>query len=87
MSYLDFGLTLAGMWFATLTGAVSLIIAVVEAFKRLSAHSEEIPQGVDTKPTTSKEEEQLSEEELTTIVALAAIQAYISEEQKEVGES
>lgn len=87
MSYLDFGLTLAGMWFATLTGAVSLIIAVVEAFKRLGTRNEKIHQGVETEPAAPKKEEQLTEEEITTIVALAAIQAYISEEQKETGES
>jgi len=81
LSYLDFGLTLAGMWFATLTGAVSLIM-VVEAFKRLGTRSEEIHQGVVTKPAAPKVEEQLTEEENTTIVALAAIQAYISEEQR-----
>jgi len=87
LSYLDFGLTLAGMWFGTLTGAVALIIAIIEVFKRLGSRSEESIQTVETKSTTTTEEEHLSEEEITTIVTLAAIQAYLSEEKDEEADS
>jgi len=84
LSYLDFGLTLAGMWFGTLTGTVALIIVVIELFKRLGIKSEEATQTAETKPTTTAETESLSEEEINTVVTLAAIQAYLSEEEKEV---
>ncbi|MEM1994193.1 MAG: hypothetical protein QXW32_01765 [Nitrososphaerales archaeon] len=88
MSYIDFGLALAGAWFATLTGAVALIIVVIEFFKKFGVRSEESTQSAETKIQASEEKiEQLSEEEATTVVALAAIQAYLSEEQKEATES
>ncbi len=86
MSYIDFGLSLAGMWFATLTGAIALIIVFIEFFKRVGARSEESTQSADTKPQASEGKvEQLSEEEATTVVALAAIQAYLSEEEEAAG--
>lgn len=88
MSYIDFGLTLAGLWFTTLAGAVALIIAFIEAFKRLGARSEESTESAETKTQVSEEKkEQLSEEEETTLVMLAAVQAYISEERKEAAEA
>lgn len=87
MSYIDFGLTLAGMWFTTLSGAIALIIVIIEAFKRFGARSEESAQSSETKQVAEDKVEQLSEDEATTVVALAAVQAYLSEEQKEVEES
>jgi flagellar biogenesis protein FliO len=87
LSYLDFGLTLAGMWFGTLAGAVALIVAVIEVFKRFGSRSEESTQSAETKSTSAMKEETLSEEEITTIVTLAAVQAYLSEEKKGAAES
>ncbi len=82
MSYIDFGLSLAGMWFATLVGAIGLIVGVIEAFKRLGLRAETPPQEAEAKQTQQPEEKPLNEDELTTLLVLGAVQAYLAEEKE-----
>ena len=80
---MEFGLALAALWFPTLAGIMGLIIAFVEAFKRIAPR---FSASGESESGGEEDKEEPSEEELVKILGMAAVAAYIEDEGEQVGQ-